>query len=333
MSATTVSIVIPVYNAGRHLAGAIGSMIEQSYSDWEMICIDDGSTDGSGPILDWFATIEPRIRVVHQQNAGIVAALNHGCSLAHGEWICRMDADDLSIQNRIETQVRWLQSHPQVIALGASILEMDADGSPLGVQQLALEHEDIERRLLTRRTGLFHPTAMIRADAMRSVEGYRKSFEWVEDHDLWLRLSRVGQLANLDTVLLCYRQHASSVCWQRRDRQRALMNQLMIESHAERGLSYQETNDEHGGSRSLANAGKWARKAIRGGHVATAVKHLRMMWREQGATPYALRMTAEVALRSIPALARGTTNLNEPRIPELNRWEQQISQAGLGLPH
>ncbi len=330
MEPPVVSIVIPVYNAGRHLAGSIGSMIEQTFPHWEMICVDDGSTDGSSQVLDWFASIEPRIQVIHQTNSGIVDALNRGCALARGGYLCRMDADDIATPNRLEVQSAWLNAHPKVVALGASILEMDEDGAPLGVQRLALEHDAIVARLMARQPGLFHPTTMIRTDAFREANGYRKEYEWIEDHDLWLRLGLRGELRNLEDVLLCYRQHASSVCWQRRARQNQLMQTLMREAFEERGLPYEPTLEQDI-QRTQVNPGKWARKAIRGGYMGTALKHLGHMWREQGPTVYALRMTAEVALRSVPACAFQALRDHRLSVPSLDEWQTRIQRAGLSF--
>lgn len=294
-----VSVVMPVYNAGRFLSVAVNSIVEQTFRDWEMICVNDGSTDGSGKLLDHFALKDNRIRVVHQPNTGIVGALNRGCELARGPLICRMDSDDISIPERMEKQLAFLRRSPHCVAVGGSILEIDTDGDPLCCSRLPQGHADIEQNLLNRRTGLYHPTTMIRTEALRAVGGYRIEYQWVEDHDLWLRLAQRGQLANLNEVVLCYRQHSSSVCWQRSSQQRELMNRLLREAYANRGLELPpQLLLTEGTTRSAAGPGKWARAAAKGGFPRSVAKHLRKLAQSpESSRSYFLRMTLESTLR------------------------------------
>lgn len=294
-----VSVVMPVYNAGRFLSVAVNSICAQSFSDWEMICVNDGSSDGSGRVLDELAQGDDRIRVVHQSNTGIVGALNRGCELARGPLICRMDSDDVSLPNRIQKQVAFLRAAPKCVAVGGAILEIDVDGDPLCCSRLATTHADIENNLLHRRTGLYHPTTMIRTDAFRAVGGYRAEYQWVEDHDLWLRLAQRGQLANLREVVLCYRQHSSSVCWQRSAQQRELMNRLLSEAYALRNLELPE-HLLHSSqvSRTAAGPGKWARAAAKGGFPRSVAKHLMQLARTpETSRGYLFRMALEAVLR------------------------------------
>ncbi len=321
MNSPLVSVVVPVYNAGRYLRSALGSIIDQTYSDWEMICIDDGSNDSSSEVLDEFARQYPRIQVVHQANAGIVAALNRGCSLARGTFICRMDADDIAMQDRIALQVAYMHEHPNCVATGGAILSMDADAMPLGIQRLPREHDQIVSNLLNRHTGLFHPTSMIRRSAFEAVGGYRPEYQWIEDHDLWLRLSRLGALNNSDKVVLCYRQHASSVCWKRSETQRELMNRLLAEAFSERGIAEPTEKSQAHSARTKANPGKWARMAARGGYPKTAWKHLVELWRESGPSIYSVRMTAEVLFRLPLATAKAGWSNERVHVPNVSKWE------------
>lgn len=311
-----VSVVMPVYNAGIFLSVALTSIIEQTFCGWEMICVNDGSTDGSGKLLDQFARQDARIRVVHQANTGIVGALNHGCELAQGPLICRMDSDDIAIPHRMERQLAFLRNAPTCVAVGGSILEIDTDGDPLCCSRLPNSHAEIESNLLHRRTGLYHPTAMLRTEALRAVGGYRKEYQWVEDHDLWLRLAQRGQLANLDEVILCYRQHSSSVCWQRSAQQRELMNGLLAEAYANRGLDLPPQLLHTGGaSRSAAGPGKWARAAAKGGFPRSVAKHLRQLAQAPKTSwSYMLRMTLESTLRLCAGYPRRLFNQEPTRI-------------------
>ena len=315
MEEPLISVVMPIYNAGPYLIDALASLLEQTFSRWEMLCVNDGSTDESPHILNWFASQDSRIRVLHQPNQGIVAALNLGCKQATAPWIGRMDADDVAFPDRLEKQFAYVEKHPQCVALGGAILEMDSNSRPLGIQTLPTEHDAIVKRLMTRRTGLFHPTTLIQREAFRKVGGYRLEYQWIEDHDLWLRLANVGLLANLQETLLCYRLHASSVCWKRRKIQSERMDQLLTMQ------SSHPPQNEH----APAGPGKWARTAMRGGYPLVALNHLGQLFREQGPNRYSIRMTLELALRFVPSLLKSWTG-SQPAVPDYSSWRNRLEQ-------
>jgi hypothetical protein len=327
-----ISVVMPVYNAEKYLVQAVASIIEQSSRDWELICVNDGSTDNSGRILGWFAEQDNRIRVINQKNLGIVAALNGGCTIARAPLICRMDADDVALPDRLERQSLFMRRHPNCTVVGAAIVEIDADGEPLHVSSLPNEHAAIVDNLLHRRTGHFHPTTMFRAAALEAVGGYRAKYQWIEDHDLWLRLAQRGNLANISEPLLCYRQHAGSVCWQRASQQRQLMNDLLREAYSARG---RETPTsvilEHEASRSAAGPGKWARIAAKGGFARGCWKQLRNLHRSSAPWSYKARMTVEALLRLALrrsrdwfARSRGES-ASEIVVPTFPEWTQRAA--------
>ncbi len=320
---------MPVYNGGSFLIDAVASIVEQSFSDWELICVNDGSTDDSPNVLDWFATKDNRIQIVHQSNAGIVAALNRGCTAARGKLICRMDCDDIALEDRLRTQYGFLVEHPDCVVVGSAILAIDTDSSPLGVQKLPSEHEQIRANLMHRNTGHFHPTTMIRAAALKSVGGYRKQYQWIEDHDLWIRLSRQHRLANLDSVQLCYRQHASSVCWQQSSLQRELMNDLLVEAYGELDLAVPEyLLLSKSSNRSAANPGKWARAAVKGGYPRSAIKHLRRLMTANASLSYKLRMAVETFVRlPMSMLKSGLLEECVVDIPSFERWHEAYAQT------
>lgn len=313
----SLSIVMPVFNAQRYLSAAVASMSAQTWTDWEMVCIDDGSTDESGRLLAQFAQHDQRIRVLRQSNQGIVGALNSGLAEARGQLIARMDADDIAMPDRLALQVAYLQAHPDCVACGGAILKIDADSDPLGVDRLPEDHAAIEASLLRRRTGMYHPTVLFRAQAVRAIGGYRPEHQHVEDHDLWLRLASSGRLANLADIVLCYRLHAESICWQRASTQRQRMNTVLEEAYAARGMELPaELRASQSQHRSAGGPGKWARMAAKGYAPRTALKHLGKLWREPASLPYRLRMTSETVLRiaaSLPALPRHRL----PQVPRL----------------
>src|SRR4051812_12237605 len=116
-----VSILMPVYNARPYIAAAVESILSQTFTDWECIIIDDGSTDGSLEILQSFAQRDKRIVLISRPNRGLVATLNEGLEHVHGEYVMRMDADDLSRPERMEQQVAYLRAHPEIVAVGCAL--------------------------------------------------------------------------------------------------------------------------------------------------------------------------------------------------------------------
>lgn len=200
---------MPCFNAERYLRAAAASILEQSYADFELLVVDDGSDDATLSILEEFAGTDSRVRVESRPHAGIVAALNHGLSVARGELIARMDADDVSLPHRLQRQVTFLDQHPEVAAVGSWMREIDAGG----VATRVLRKGPAERRS-RESTGvpIFHPTAMIRRTALEVVGGYRPAFEAAEDADLWFRMLDHGLvLENVEEILVEYRIHNGNV--------------------------------------------------------------------------------------------------------------------------
>jgi len=317
MSTPQIDVVMPVYNAEAFVAEAVISILRQSFSDFRLICIDDGSTDRSSEILDGLAADDDRLQIVRQENQGLVGALNAGLSVCTAPLIARMDADDIAMPDRFALQVRYLEAHSDVIAVGTAILEMDSDTDPLGIERFATDHEHIDGAMLRLKTGMAHPSVMMRREAVQSAGGYRVDFEWVEDIDLWLRMAETGRLANLPEVLLCYRQHTSSGTWSvgRSRRERTLA--LIEEAYARRGLAFpDELAKKCGKTRSSGGPAKWARKAARQGQWNVANKHLRRQWKDSPVSLLTWRMTLEVAFRSaVTRLIKG-----RPEFPEIPRY-------------
>ena len=218
-----VSVVMSVFNVERFLHEAVLSILDQSLPDFEFIIIDDGSTDGSGKILDASQNNDSRVVVYHQENKGLIFSLNRGCALARGKYIARMDADDVATKNRLRWQVDFMESHRDVGVLGGAIEWIDATGKSLLRCRLPITDRDIKSALYRGDCPFSHPTVLMRKEVLDSVAGYRKSMVHAEDYDLWLRIADRYQLANLEEVVLKYRVHSSQVSI-RRCRQQALSN-------------------------------------------------------------------------------------------------------------
>jgi hypothetical protein len=202
-----VSVLMPVFNGGRFLAAAVGSILSQSYDDFELIAIDDGSSDQSACVLLGCARSDRRIRVVTHANVGIVASLNAALELAVGEYVARMDADDVALPSRFARQVAFLDNHPEVAVVGSAITLIDQEGSAIRDVAYPLAPAEIFEFLIQVGCALAHPAVMMRRAAVVGVGGYRGAYQHAEDYDLWLRISETRALANLPDRLLYYRQH------------------------------------------------------------------------------------------------------------------------------
>jgi GT2 family glycosyltransferase len=212
-----VSVLMPVHNGEVYLAEAVRSILGQTFSDFEFLIVDDGSTDGTPGILADFAAADARIRIHDQPHCGLVAALNRAVQIADGEFLARMDADDVAQPRRFERQVGYLRSHPQVAVLGTAMLAIAPDGRPLNQIRFPRSPADV-RRGLERWCCLAHPTVIMRAEAVRAEGGYRAAYsDAAEDYDLWLRIAERYDLANLSDCLLNYRRHGTQLSARRRN--------------------------------------------------------------------------------------------------------------------
>jgi glycosyltransferase involved in cell wall biosynthesis len=209
--APAISVIMPVYNAERYLAEALDSLLAQTFRDFEVILIDDGSTDDTVAILDRYSARDERIRLIRRPNTGLTKALNECLKLARGEFVARMDADDVCAPARLEKQVAYLRNHPDVVLLGGAYELIDGGGRFLRRVIQPQDDVTLQQICLTGRNPMCHPLAMMRREAILKAGGYDESYLVAQDLDLWLRLGEVGKLANLPDVLLQYRQHEDSV--------------------------------------------------------------------------------------------------------------------------
>lgn len=324
---------MPVYNGARYLRQTLASLRWQTFADWEAVCVNDGSTDESRAILEQYASVDPRIRIVDQKNQGIVAALNAGIRAARAEWIARIDSDDVAVPERLATQWEFVRQNPDVVVVGSYMLFTDPDGFPICTERYATEHEDIERALLRGTAGSFgHPSVLMRREAVIKAGLYRKEYEWVEDIDLWLRTIQLGRVANIPQPLMRYRQHEQSVCWNRRSLQHERGHRLLTEARIERGLVAPDTSPvpPNAPRKQSSAAGKWARRAARSGYYRTA---WRQWLRQASAEPLSLltlRVTLETILRGTAALLKKREPTLAP-LPDWHEWDA-IETTSLASP-
>lgn len=209
---------MPVFNTERFLGEAIESILAQSFEEFELIAIDDGSGDGSAEILERYARADERLRVFRREHQRLPATLNFGCALAEGKYIARMDADDIALPRRFERQVEFLDRHPRVAIVGTQLERIREDGARIDVTNVPLEHAEIDANM-QRFCCMYHPTVMMRTEAVRALGGYREPFFAAEDHDLWLRAAERYELANLPEILLRYRIHRQALSFEKLEQQ------------------------------------------------------------------------------------------------------------------
>ena len=311
-----LSVLMPVYNAERYLAEAVESVLSQTFSDFEFIIIDDGSTDRSLEILQRYAEQDDRIRLVSRPNTGLIGALNEGLALARGELIARMDADDISLPERFSRQLEYLLAHPNCIAIGSRAVMIDPEGAPLCEMSKEATHEEIDAFHLTGRGGaLLHAASMIRREILKAVGGYRKEFPDAEDYDLFLRLAEVGRLANLPEPLYRYRQHLASVGYTKRRAQSRSVSAALRETHTRRGLE-PPADDLVDVNPPLASKAErhceWAGWAFEAGNFATARKHALAAVREEPLSKERWKFAIWTIRRSLSAKLRPVSHSSRP---------------------
>lgn len=211
-----VSVVMAVCNGERYLEKSVSSVLRQSFADFELIVVDDGSTDGTPDSLARWSRDDPRIVVICQENCGLTASLNRAISVAKGSYLARQDADDVSMPERFERQVRYLDERPSVGAVGTATEVIDQKGLVIGVLHTRQGTEEVRRGLLTVRATLVHGSVMMRRQAFDAVGGYRDAFRFSQDFDLWLRMAERFDLDNLPEILCRWRMNPEGVYATRR---------------------------------------------------------------------------------------------------------------------
>ncbi|MBI9043084.1 MAG: glycosyltransferase [Anaerolineaceae bacterium] len=204
-----ISVIMPVYNGEQFLGEAVESILRQTYQNFEFIIIDDCSSDNSLEIINGFK--DKRITLIrNNKNFGVAISLNKGIDNSKGEFIARMDADDVSLPYRLENQIAYLNLYPEIGVLGASIMITDEGGKTRKLKKFPPNHEEIRFNLTICNNPIAHPTVMMRRQILESVGGYC-SHAKIEDYNLWKRLLDLTKFANLHEPQLLYRIHSSNV--------------------------------------------------------------------------------------------------------------------------
>jgi len=199
-----VSVVMAAYNEESTIKRAIYSIIAQSYDNWELIIIDDASTDKTSFIVKQAMLSDNRIKMYsNAKNIGLAASLNKGIKQASGDLIARMDADDYSLPDRLKTQVEFIDKNPEVSVLGGGAIYIDVKGNELETIMMPESHNEIVKFLL-KSSPFIHPTIMMQKNFWIEMQGYTESLRRAQDYDLWFRGRFSGQYFNLHQPLLKY---------------------------------------------------------------------------------------------------------------------------------
>lgn len=200
-----VTVLMSVYNGIEYLDEAIESIVNQTFSEFEFLIIDDASTDGSRERLEDWADRDERIRLLfHEENHGLGYSLNEGVRKARGTWIARMDDDDISMPDRLERQMAYVSRCPKVDILGGWALECDADGEVQRTREFPTDHEDIVRLVWT--CPIQHTTVLFKREAIQRAGSYNPNLRRRQDYDLWFRCVDAGlRFRNLAKPLIYYR--------------------------------------------------------------------------------------------------------------------------------
>ncbi len=209
MSKPSVSVLMSVYNGEHYLQEAVESVLQQTYTDYEFIIIDDGSKDRTWELLNSFN--DPRIRLVrNEKNIGLTQSLNKGIQMSRGDYLARQDADDISTSERLALQMRFLEEHPGVGVLGTWIAYIDKKGERMGIWATPGSPLLISWSLLFGNC-IAHPSVIMRRSLLQQGMRYRPEFPYAQDYDLWVRLNTKTQLANLTDVLYWRRIHEEMI--------------------------------------------------------------------------------------------------------------------------
>ena len=302
-SSPRVSVILPAYNAARYLRPAVESILYQSFADFELIAVDDGSTDDTKLILKRFAARDARVKLISRPNTGYVRAMQDAIHASQGEYLARMDADDLAHPARLTMQVAHLDAHLDVSVVGSSYDLIDDAGRYLRTQTQPADDATLQQQCLAGTTPICHPTALIRRSDFDRVGGYDPAACPAEDLDLWLRLGEIGKLACLPDRLMKYRLHPNSVSETRQAEQMDAVQRICEVAAARRGTTVSIANGgwrETGSRAGLRQTLKYGWWAFNSHQRSTAVAYGTRAVRQMPTSVEAWKLLVLAATKAFP---------------------------------
>ena len=207
-----ISVLMSVYNGEKWLDEAIQSVLQQTFTNFEFIIVNDGSTDDSLEMIFKNSIKDPRIKVFDKPKTGLADSLNYGIERCKGDWIARIDADDLCEPHRLSIQYDKAKSYPDLVLIGSGLTQIDENGKRGREINYPDDHLKLTKRLTLLNKGFFpHSSAFIRNKSVIYLGGYRCCFQRAQDYDLWLRLSELGKIGCVEQPLVRIRHHTNQI--------------------------------------------------------------------------------------------------------------------------
>lgn len=275
-----VTVLMPVYNADLYVKQAIESILAQSYANFELLIINDGSSDGSVNVIKSFT--DERIHLVENEtNLGLIATLNKGFDMAKGKYIARMDADDVALSNRLNEQVSFLEKNPEVGVYGCAYVDLKHGQE--GKQTVFLSDHDALKSVLLFNSCMGHPTVIFRTEVLRSNElKYNPEFKHAEDYEFWVRTIELTKFSNSPKVLLQYRIHDKQVSTTEAAAQKVVAAHIRLVMIEKLGLKPSELDmyihnsignkEVLKGFENVQNAERWLMKLVNANQTAHLIK-------------------------------------------------------------
>ena len=266
----TVTVLLPVYNGLPMLRDAVDSILAQDDVELELLLIDDGSRDESARVISTYAARDHRVTaILHDENVGLTATLNEGLASARHELVARMDHDDIAMPGRLRTQVDFMRSRPEIVLAGSFVFHMGAVRSADRLVELPTTPREVARKL-QHENCVYHPTVILRRSPVVEAGGYREEFGNAEDYELWLRLARRHDLANIPEPLLRYRFSVAGATLGRKWEQLRYVH-LAQEMHREPGISLAEA-ERRADERLQSIDRRWFMQQVAGGTVDELIR-------------------------------------------------------------
>lgn len=226
-----VTVLMSVYNGERWLFEAIQSVLTQSFADFEFIIVNDGSKDCSLEIINQFAARDRRIVIIDKPNTGLADSLNQGIKQAKGQWIARIDADDLCVSDRLQKQYEFANADSSLVLIGSGLRVINETGVPGRLYCYPASHVALVNGLVTFRQFFAHSSAFYNTEVVRKLGGYRPRIKRSQDFDLWLRLSEVGKIGCINKPLVKIRKHSLQISNDDQGQQQIIDSRIAMTSY------------------------------------------------------------------------------------------------------